>query len=249
MLCGCQTSTTYNNRGVRQFQQGDYQSALDTFQNAIATNPNDADAYYNLARTLHDWGKRGSDVDMLDQAFSLYQGCLDRNDDHIECYRSLAVLFVDMDRRDQAFSLLELWAQRSPQQAAPLVELARLNEEFGEDDKAREYLAQALSIDSSSARAWAALGRLRENEGRYAQALTNYQHAYNLNRTNPALPQQIASLQQRLANANFSPQSGRLAQLGSPTSGTPSVGARSSAQGLAGDQERVTRTSTDWIAR
>lgn len=247
MMCGCQSSTAYNKRGVRQFQQGDYQSALDTFQNALSTNPNDPDAYYNLAATLHDWGRRGRDTNLLDQAESLYHRCLDLNGNHVECYRALAVLLVDTDRRDSAFTLVERWAQRSPNLAAPLVELARLNEEFGKEDSARQLLAQALDTDSSDSRAWAALGRLRENEGRYAQALTDYQHAYNLNRANPAIPQQIAALQQRLARTPQSATAGRLARLGSPTSST----AGSSSSGVTGSSagDRVTRSSSNWIAR
>ena len=248
MMCGCQSSTTYNKRGVQQFQQGDYQSALDTFQNALAKNPNDADANYNLAATLHDWGRRGRDTNLLDQSESLYHRCLDLNGNHVECYRALAVLLVDTDRRDSAFTLLERWAQRSPSMAAPLVELARLNEEFGKDDSARQLLAQALDTDSSSSRAWAALGRLRENEGRYAQALTDYQHAYNLNRSNPGIPQQIASLQQRLARAPQSGTVGRLAQLGSPTSSTTGLSSGVAGSSTASGQ-RVTRSSSNWIAR
>lgn len=216
VFCGCQTSATYNSQGVRQFQQGDYQSALNTFQNAITANPNDADAYYNLAATLHDWGFRGSDTNMLDQAESLYHRCLDLNGNHVECYRALAVLLVDTDRRDSAFTLLERWAQRNPASSAPMVELARLNEEYGREDAARQYLAQALDIDSTNSRAWAAMGRLREREGRLAQALTDYRHAYNLNRAHPGVSQRIAALQQRMAQAPSI--NGPTARLGSATS-------------------------------
>lgn len=248
-MCGCQSSTTYNQRGVRQFQQGDYQSALDTFQNALSNNPNDPDAYYNLAATLHDWGRRGRDTNLMDQAESLYHRCLDLNGNHVECYRALAVLLVDTDRRDSAFTLLERWAQRSPSMAAPLVELARLNEEFGKDDSARQLLAQALDSDSSDSRAWAALGRLRENEGRYAQALTDYQHAYNLNRSNPGIPNQIASLQQRLARAPQTGTAGRLARLGSPTNPAAGLSRSGVSGGSNSDRQRVTRSSSNWIAR
>ncbi len=240
---GCQSSTSYNNRGVRQFQQGDYQSALNTFQNAIASNPNDSDAYYNLAATLHDWGRRGNDANMLDQAESLYHRCLDLQGNHVDCHRALAVLLVDTDRRESAFTLLERWAQRSPSLSAPLVELARLNEEYGRDDTARQYLAQALDIDATSARAWAAMGRLREREGRIAQALTDYQHAYNINRNHPGIPQRIASLQQRLAQARSNPT----ARLGSARSSLPPTYTATPDLPL-NRSERVTQSS-DWVPR
>lgn len=218
---GCRTSSTYNADGVQKFQEGQYQSALDKFQQAIGANPNDADAHYNLAATLHDWGRRSRDSSLLEQSESLYHRCLDLNEDHVDCYRALAVLLVDTDRKDSAFTLLERWAQRRPNLSQPRVELARLHEEYGDDAAARQYLAQALDVDSTNSRAWAAMGRLREREGRYAQALTDYQHAYNLNRYHPGVPQRIAALQQRMA--------------------------RVPAQSTNGDAARLTRNSSKWV--
>lgn len=223
-LCGCRTSTTYNADGVRQFQRGEYQAAMDKFQQAIAVNPNDADAYYNLAATLHDWGRRSRDTKLLEQSESLYHRCLDISGNHVDCYRALAVLLVDTDRRDSAFKLLELWAQRSPNLSQPRVELARLHEEHGNDESARQYLAQALDANSADSRAWAAMGRLREREGRLAQALTDYQHAYDLNRYHPGVPARIAALQQRMARV--------------PTG--PSVTG-------SGTGTRMTQNSTKWV--
>ena len=208
LACGCHMSATAHNvDGVRQYQLGQYQGAVEKFRRAISANPGNADAYYNMAATLHDWGRRGQSDDLLKQSEGFYHQCLDHNLDHVECYRALAVLLVDTGRRDSAFTLLERWAARSPHLSDPRIELARLYEELGDSNAARQYLTQALDVDSTSARAWAALGRLRENEGRLAQALTNYQHAYNLNRYQPGVARQITSLQQRVARAQSAPLS------------------------------------------
>lgn len=227
-LCGCRSSL-YNTDGVKQFQQGQYQQAMNNFQQAIAANPNNSDAYYNLAATLHDWGRRSNNNDLLEQSESLYHRCLDLNGDHVDCYRGLSVLLVDTKRKESAFTLLERWAQRSPALPEPQIELARLYEEFGDNDSARQYLTRALDVNSGSSRAWAALGRLREEEGRLAQALTNYQQAYNLNRYHPGVPERIAALQQRLTVAS--------------RSNTPSPAVGSSAG------TRVTRSTSEWRTR
>lgn len=206
LACGCQMSATAHNvDGVRQYQRGQYQGAIEKFRRAIATNPHNGDAYYNMAATLHDWGRRSQNDDLLKQSEGFYHQCLDVSPEHVDCYRGLAVLLVDTGRRDSAFTLLERWSARSPRLADPRIELARLYEEFGDGETARQYLTQALDVDSTSSRAWAALGRLREDEGRLAQALTNYQHAYNLNRYQPGVAQRIASLQQRVAGSPRAP--------------------------------------------
>ncbi len=201
LLCGCQTATSFNGQGVKDFQQGNYQNAAEDFQQAIAANPEDPDGYYNLAATLHDWGRRTGDDKMLEQSENLYHRCLDLDSEHVDCYRALSVLLVDTDRKESAMTLLERWGQRSPDSSEPFVELARLQQELGNDDAAVQYLARALDVDSTNPRAWAALGQLREGEGRWAQALTNYQHAYALNRGQPGMSDRIAALQQRIATA------------------------------------------------
>lgn len=200
-LSGCHSSGTIQNvDGVRQFQQGQPQAALQSFQQALAANPQNADAYYNMASTYHYLGRQNSNDKMLQQAENLYHQCLDMAPNHVPCYRALAVLLVDTDRPRSAFTLLERWAERSPQLADPKVEIARLHDEFGETDSASRRLAEAIDIEPGNARAWTAMARLREQDGHYAQALNDYQHALRLNNAQPGVAQRVASLQQRLAS-------------------------------------------------
>ena len=68
-----------------------------------------------------------------------------------------------------------------------LRQLARLYEEYSDPRSAESALNAALAIDVRNWRAHAALGRLREQAGDYAQALQNYQMAYSINRFQPEL--------------------------------------------------------------
>ena len=94
--------------------------------------------------------------------------------------------------------MLKRWGERSPQMANPRIELARLYEEFGDKESAVRQLTDALQLEAANTRAWAALGRLRESQGQMAQALADYQQAYNLNQYQPGVAARIASLQQSL---------------------------------------------------
>ena len=199
-VTGCQYSaSTMNARGVSFFQSGQSQQAMSEFQKAIAANPRDADAYYNLAATYHHQGRQRSSKEMMRQAEDLYHRCLDLQPNHVACHRAMAVMLVDTDRPKSAFTLLTKWAERSPNFAEPKIELARLHEEFGEMSSTRRYLTEAIDADPRSARAWSALARLREQDGDLAQALTNYEQAYRLNSYQPGVANRIASLQQRIA--------------------------------------------------
>lgn len=186
-----------NAEGVRLFEQGQFESAAQRFTQAAGTDPHNADAYYNLASTYHRRALQIQDQAMLDQAELLYNQCLDRNENHTECYRSLAILLVESNRSDKAFTLLRNWAISNPQNSEALVEIARLHEEFGELDKAKSHLQQALMVNESNARAWTALARLREQSGDYSQALANYQRSFTLTQQ-PEVATRIANLSQSL---------------------------------------------------
>jgi tetratricopeptide (TPR) repeat protein len=191
--CGM-VATGQNMTGVRLYEKGEYYAAMEEFQKAMTSNPDDADAYYNLAATLHRMGGASKDPNALQQAETLYNECLNRNPDHVECYRGLAVLLAHTDRSDRAFVLLKNWATRNPMSADARVELARLYQEYGDTKTAELQLQQAMQLDQTNKRVWAATAALHEQKGDYQQALANYQRAYTLNGYNPALGSRIAAL-------------------------------------------------------
>ena len=184
-----------NAQGVRDFNQARFDQAIDGFQKAINRDPKDPDGYYNLARTYHRLGTLQGNESYLNQAEQLYNQCLDRDENHRDSYRALAVLLAEQGRQEEAFRLLHGWVDRSPMAADARIELARLYQESGEKEAAKEQLVAALTIDSENTRALTALGMLREEMGDYGEALANYQRSLQKNRFQPEVAARIASLQ------------------------------------------------------
>ena len=99
---------------VRLYQQGRYAEALQQFQLAQASDPSNPDAYYNLASTYHKLGVAQKDARLIEQAESLYHQCLDLQPNHIDCYRSLAVLLAESSRPDASMRLLKIGRRPIP---------------------------------------------------------------------------------------------------------------------------------------
>jgi tetratricopeptide (TPR) repeat protein len=192
-------SHTQNMEGVRLYQQGYYQPAAAEFQKAIASNPKNPDGYYNLAATYHKIGLLTKNDQELKQAEEYYHQCLDRNENHRDCYRGLAVLLAQEGRKDEAYRLLESWSNKQPSSSAPKVELARLSEEFGKLDVAKAHLEDALMSDPHDPRALAALARLQEHSGDTRQALNNYQRSLWHDRFQPEVAARVSSLSRDLS--------------------------------------------------
>lgn len=197
---GCRwTSTGQNTLGVRLYQQGRYPEALQQFQTALSSDPTNPDAYYNLASTYHKVGVAQKDQQLIEQSEALYNQCLDLQPNHVDCHRGLAVLLAESGRPDASMTLLKNWAANNPSIADPRIELGRLYQEYGQTQLAEQYLDEALALNPSDSRAWAARGKMRESSGDLNQALQNYQQSLAINSLQPDLYQRVASLNVRIA--------------------------------------------------
>lgn len=199
-LCGCGNFAArgLNAEGVRKFEQARYDDSLGQFRQAIHNDPNNPDAYYNLGAVHHRLATLQNRKSDYQQAESHYNQCLDRDADHAECHRGLAVMLIQQGRTEEAFRLIEGWADRRADLAEPKIELARLLEETGSRSAAKERLIEALAVNPNHPRARAALGHLQEEIGEHAQALANYQQSLWHDRFQPEVAARIASLQASL---------------------------------------------------
>ncbi|MEN6498710.1 MAG: tetratricopeptide repeat protein [Thermoguttaceae bacterium] len=196
--CGSFAAQGRNAEGVRLFQQARYQEAIQQFHQAINAEPNNADCYYNMAAVYHRLGTLNSTPADLKQAEHYYLMCRDRNPDHTECYRGMAVLMTQQGRGEAAFKLLEDWAARQPTLPDPKIELARLHQEYGQPRTAKEHLLEALAVDHDNSRALTAMGSIREQLGESAQAMEDYQRSLAMNRFQPEVAARVATLQSGL---------------------------------------------------
>ncbi len=176
------------------FDQAYYQGAQQKFIQAIQSDPNNPDGYYNLARTYHQLGKLHNQPADFEQGERNYNLCLDRDPNRTDCYRALAVLLTEQGRGSAAYRLMEGWAARNPTLSDPKIELARLYEESGNREAAKHQLVDAVTVEPTNARALAALGKLREDSGETAQALANYQRSLQLNPNQPQLASRVVAL-------------------------------------------------------
>ncbi len=193
--CGSVVASGRNAEGVKLFQQSQYDQALHQFQEASYADAANADAYYNQAATYHRLGKMNNSQSDLQKAETYYNLCLDRNNNHAECYRGLAVLLAEQGRTQEAFRLVDGWVSQQPTSADARIELARLWEEFGDRNSAKEHLVEALTIQPDNPRALAALGKIREDSGDPAQALANYQRSFWYDGHQPQVASRISALQ------------------------------------------------------
>lgn len=199
---GCNFGAQQRNiHGQQAFQTGNYLQALGQFQQALSRNPNDPDANYNLAATFYSLGRSQGNAQYLSQAEQLYRKSISLNGQHNEAHRGLAALLIETGREQNAFDLLDGWKERRPNSAAPLIELARLYQEYGDNQHATDLLADAIKVDSTNVRALKALGQVRESQGQSLLALDNYIRVLQIDGSQAEIAQRVAFLQQQVSQA------------------------------------------------
>ncbi|MDB4766853.1 tetratricopeptide repeat protein [bacterium] len=199
---GCNATTQRQNMlGKAAFDRGDNSSAINAFQQALNRDPKNADAYYNLAACYYKLGVEKQNKQFVDQAEQLYRQAISYDDKHIDAHRGLSAMLIETGREKYAFDLLDGWRQRYPQSAEPLVEIARLYQEYGDNRRATDLLADALRNDSRNARALKAMGYVREVQGENQLALENYMRALQVNGSDQDTANRVAYLQSRIASA------------------------------------------------
>ncbi len=209
---GCQglQSRNLNADGVRYYQSGQYEAAASMFAEAARVDPQNADAYYNLAAARHQLAKLSGQESEFHLAEQYYRYALTASPQHTDSHRGLSALLLDAKRPQEAEEHLMAWSRMAPYRAEPMIELAKVKFQSGRRDEAVTLLREAALIDPTKSEALVYLGQLQEHNGDAQSALASYQMALQQNPRQPGVAQRVAQLRQQVllgpAPANGSTQ-------------------------------------------
>jgi tetratricopeptide (TPR) repeat protein len=178
----------YNDEGVHLFEQGDYLTARECFQSALALAPEDAGLLFNIGKCYYSQGN-------VARAEEIYRECLSREPNHARCRHALTVLLVNTNRRKEAVYMIESWLAKEPKLADPYTEDGWLWRQAGDLPQAQARLQQALDRDPHNLRALTELGLVYEDLGLSERALVLYERALAIDPRQPNLVQRINRLE------------------------------------------------------
>ncbi|BAZ15623.1 family 2 glycosyl transferase [Calothrix sp. NIES-4071] len=162
--------TASNNLGRISEQQGNLDTAVDFFQQALRLKPEYAKAYYNLGNVLQKQGK-------LDAAIESYQQALKINPDCAEAYNNLGTVFQQKGKLDAAIESYQRALAIKPDYAKVYNNLANTFDEQGKLDAAVESYKQAISFNPNYAEFHYNLGNTLFDHGRLEVAIESYYQA------------------------------------------------------------------------
>jgi Flp pilus assembly protein TadD len=187
----------YNEVGVTLFRQGNYAVAADSFQAALALQPEDAALMYDVGQCYDRLGDAS-------RAEQFYNKCLQRDAHHTACRTALSRLMAGQGRTDEAVKMVEDWMAREPKLAAAYAADGWLWHHEGNLPRAQSRLQQALVLDPHDRSALAELAVVYEKMQRPDRAVVLYERMLQEDPHQPDVVDRLNRLQaQKVGRPKF----------------------------------------------
>lgn len=140
--------------GIKEFYLEDYSSALKSFISYAASNPNDPDGYFWLAKTYQKLNNEKSAKENFKKAYDLTKK--ERNiekinfdaSDNIEDYFDMALAYFEARNYSQADFYADLMLRLDSKSKSAYFIKAKIAKIQGDEAKAKEYLNYAILFDN-----------------------------------------------------------------------------------------------------
>lgn len=232
-LSGCSSSS--NDEAIAQYraqaqalvEKQQFPEALHAYQQVVQRNPNDADAYYQIARLLLRMGK----PDAVQQAHQALLKVVKLNKSHLDAHRQLTRLYLAAERFQQAqlhagaivaadptkaeghvllgvsligdqqvragMAELQKAIESDPKSYSAYLELARVYAQQRDFTTAEKVLRDSLEVDPQSVGTRVALGDVLTAAGRESEAAKEYRQGLEHDPNQGVLYLRLAGLSQK----------------------------------------------------
>ena len=178
-------ASDYAAEGLKALGSREYEAAAEAFRKAVAADPSDYSAHFNLALA---YGFLARD----EEGIAEYRRTLELKPGLYEAELNCGMLLLR--RKDAgAEALLEAAAAQKPDEFRPRYYLAEAEAQAGALDRAEASYRRAIELDAKSAAAESGLGRVLAREGKLGDAAPHYRQAVALEPKNRSLLLELAA--------------------------------------------------------
>jgi tetratricopeptide (TPR) repeat protein len=163
-------TTDYSEEGLKALEAGQYQAAAEAFTKAVAADPKDYVAHFNLAQAYGFLHKNAEGVAEYRKALELKPGLY-------EAELNGGILLMRENNPAEAQPLLAQAAEQKPEEYLPRYSLAVAQYQTGALEDAEASYRKALDLDPKSAAAEAGLAHTLMREGKLDDAAPHFQNA------------------------------------------------------------------------
>jgi len=161
------------NDGMKALDEGKYDAAAEAFTKAVAADPGDYSAHFNLALAY-------SLLEQDDRGIAEYRKTLELQPGLYQAELNLGILLLRQKKPAEAVSLLEDAAKQKPAEYRPRYYLAEAELGAGDAAKAQANYQAAVEANAKSAGAHLGLARALAQQGKLTEAAPQFRQAAEL---------------------------------------------------------------------
>ncbi|WP_158224923.1 tetratricopeptide repeat protein [Brunnivagina elsteri] len=165
---------TYHNRGLSRYNLGEYQAAIEDYDQAIKLNPDYAIAYHNRGIARRNLGEHQAAIEDYNQAIKL-------NPDYAIAYHNRGIARRNLGEHQAAIEDYNQAIKLNPDYAIAYHNRGIARRNLGEYQAAIEDYNQAIKLNPDYAIAYNNRGNARGDLGEYQAAIQDYNQAIKLN--------------------------------------------------------------------
>ena len=173
-LSGKGLAFAFYKRANGYYERGQYDRAIEDYNQAIRLNPNHANAFSNRGATYARKGEYDRAIENYDEAIRL-------NPKHADAFSNRGVAYGRKGDYDRAVENYDEAIRLNPKHAAALYGRGNAYRRKGDYDRAIENYDEALRLNPKHANALYNRGNAYRHKGDYDRAIENYDEAIELN--------------------------------------------------------------------
>jgi tetratricopeptide (TPR) repeat protein len=173
--------------GLKALDAGKPEAALESFAKAVAADPADYSAHFNLALAYSMSGKDAEAIPEYKKTLELHPGLY-------EAQLNLAMSLLNTDQPAAAIPLLQAAGAQKPKEFRPVYYLGDALLATKQLPEATDAFEKAVDMDAASAGAELGLGQALARQGRRDEAEPHYRKAANLEKECHSFLLELASL-------------------------------------------------------
>ncbi|HTV48757.1 MAG TPA: tetratricopeptide repeat protein [Phycisphaerae bacterium] len=181
LISGCTQDPAegLRNQGLQLYQEGDYDAALDKFNQALTYNESEPRANYYAGVTEYKLGK-------YEQAAYYYKMAWTVDPDYGDVKAALANTLIKEGKTNEAMNFLERNAALTGQISDRLL-VAQFYQKIGDLDDAKVNYERCVALAQDDPTILMQAGIFYDSIGQKDQAITVYEQAYRIDPTTPGL--------------------------------------------------------------